>query len=85
MKAYVLLNAEPRKEASIINALQDVKEITNIYSIYSIYDLIIEMDADSTDRIKEIVFNDIRCLEHVKSTITLLTYGEPVINQLLFL
>ena len=81
MKAYVLLSVEPGKEASIIDALQGVKEITNIYSIYSIYDLIIEMDADSMDRVKEVVFNDVRRLEHVKNTITLLTYGEPVINE----
>jgi hypothetical protein len=27
------------------------------------------------------VFNNVRRLDHVKSTITLLTYGEPVINK----
>lgn len=81
MKAFVLLNAELGQEASIIDALRDVKEITNIYSLYGIYDLIIEMEAESMDRIKEVVFNNVRRLDHVKSTITLLTYGEPVINE----
>ncbi|HUS78507.1 MAG TPA: Lrp/AsnC ligand binding domain-containing protein [Patescibacteria group bacterium] len=80
MKAYVLLSTELGQEASIIDALQGVKEITNIHSLYGIYDLIIEMEADSMDRIKEVTFNKVRCLEHVKNTITLLTYGEPVIN-----
>lgn len=81
MKAYVLLNAELGQEASIIDALQGVKEIKNIYSLYGIYDLIIEMEADSMDRVKEVVFNNVRRLEHVKSTITLITYGEPVKNE----
>jgi len=81
MKAYVLLSTELGQEASIIDALQGVKEIITIYSIYGVYDLIIEMEADSIDRVKEVVFNDVRRLEHVKSTITLLTYGEPVINE----
>ena len=81
MKAYVLLNAELGQEASIIDALQDVKEITTIHSLYGIYDLIIEMEADSMDRVKEVVFNNVRRLDHVKSTITLLTYGDPVINE----
>lgn len=81
MKAYVLLNAELGQEASIIDALQGVKEITSIHSLYGIYDLIIEMEADSMDRVKEVVFNNVRRLEHVKSTITLITYGEPVKNE----
>ena len=36
---------------------------------------------ESLEGVKEIVFNRIRRLEHVKSTITLLTYGEPIINE----
>jgi hypothetical protein len=38
------------------------------------------MEAESMDKVKEIVFNRIRRLENVKSTITLLTYGEPVMQ-----
>jgi DNA-binding Lrp family transcriptional regulator len=81
MKAFVLLNTELGQEASITEALEGVKEIIGIHSLYGIYDLIIEMEAESMDRVKEIVFNRVRRLEHVKSTITLLTYGEPVINE----
>lgn len=81
MKAFVLLNTELGQEASITEALEGVKEIIGIHSLYGIYDLIIEMEAESMDRIKEIVFNRVRRLEHVKSTITLLTYGEPIINK----
>lgn len=81
MKAFVLLNSELGQEASIIEALQGVEEITAIHSLYGIYDLIIEMEADSMDRVKEVVFNNVRRLEHVKSTITLLTYGDPVTNE----
>jgi DNA-binding Lrp family transcriptional regulator len=80
MKAFVLLNTELGQEPGIIEALEDVKEITAIHSLYGIYDLIIEMEAESMDKVKEIVFNRIRRLVNVKSTITLLTYGEPVIQ-----
>jgi len=81
MKAFVLLNTELGQEAKITEALKDVKEITHIHSLYGIYDLIIEMEAESMDRIKEVVFNKVRRLDNVKSTITLLTYGEPIINK----
>jgi len=80
LKAYILINSELGREADIISALENVKEIKNIYSLYGIYDLIVEMEADTMDIIKEIVFNKIRRLDHVKSTITLLTYGDPILN-----
>jgi len=80
MKAFVLLNTELGQEPGIVEVLEDVEEITAIHSLYGIYDLIIEMEAESMDKVKEIVFNRIRRLENVKSTITLLTYGEPVMQ-----
>lgn len=81
MKAYVLLNTELGQETAIMESLKDVKEVIGIHNLYGIYDLIIEMEADSMDKVKEIVFNRVRRLEHVKSTITLLTYGEPIFNE----
>jgi hypothetical protein len=32
------------------------------------------------EKVKEVVFNRIRRLDNVKSTITLITYGEPIRN-----
>ena len=81
MKAFVLLNTELGMESKIIEALNGVDEITSIHSLYGIYDLIIEMEADTMDKIKEVVFNKVRRLDNVKSTITLLTYGEPLHNE----
>ena len=81
MKAFVLLNTELGMESKIIEALKGVEQITNIHSLYGIYDIIIEMEADTMDKIKEVVFNKVRRLENVKSTITLLTYGEPLYNE----
>jgi DNA-binding Lrp family transcriptional regulator len=81
MKAFVLLNTELGQEASIIEAINDIEEIKSTRILYGIYDLIIEMEADNMDKVKEIVFNKIRRLDNVNSTITLLTYGESVYNE----
>lgn len=81
MKAFVLLNSELGQESKIIEALEGVEEITKIHSLYGIYDLIIEMEAETMDKVKGVVFNKVRRLDNVKSTITLLTYGDPVTNE----
>jgi DNA-binding Lrp family transcriptional regulator len=78
LKAYVLLNTVLGKESAVVEAIRDVEEVKKTYTLYGIYDVIVEVEAESMDRVKEIVFNNIRRLDNVKSTITLLTYGEPI-------
>ena len=81
MKAFVLLNTELGKESKIEETLNGVEGITNIRSLYGIYDFIIELEAESMDKIKEVVYNKVRRLENVKNTITLLTYGDSIYNE----
>ena len=81
MKAFVLLNTDLGTESKVEESLNGVEEITNIRNLYGIYDLIIEMEAESMDKMKEVVYNKVRRLENVKSTITLLTYGDSIYNE----
>jgi DNA-binding Lrp family transcriptional regulator len=80
LKAYVLLNTELGEEPEVVKALKGIMEIKNIYIVYGIFDIIIEIEVDTMDKVKEIVFNKIRRLNIVKSTITLVTYGESILN-----
>jgi len=81
MKAYVLANTEPGREKLILETLDKVDEISRIHSVYGVYDLIVEVEAESMDKVKEIILNKIRRIEHVKNTVTFWTYGEAVINE----
>lgn len=78
MKAFVLINTELGQEATVVESLEHVPGITDVQALYGIYDVIAEVEADSMDKVKEIVFNSIRRLESVKTTITLITYGEGI-------
>jgi DNA-binding Lrp family transcriptional regulator len=68
------------EEPEVVRALKGTTEIKNIYIVYGIYDIIVELEADTMDKVKEIVFNKIRRLDNVKSTITLITYDKPILN-----
>ena len=78
MKAFVLINTELGQEATVVEALGHVHGINDVRALYGIYDVIAEVEAESMDKVKEIVFNNIRMLESVKTTITLITYGEGI-------
>ena len=81
LKAYVLMNTELGQESAVVEALSRVDGIKDAYALYGIYDVIAELKADSMEKIKEIVFTEIRRLENVRTTITLITYGEPYIRE----
>jgi len=81
MKAYVLINTELGQEATIIKELNEVDGIAGIHSLYGIYDVIAEVEAETMEKIKEIVFNNIRRLSSVKTTITLITYGDGLSRE----
>ncbi len=81
MKAYVLVNTELGQEASVVEELSVVPGINSAHSLYGIYDVIVEVEAETMDKVKEIVFNNIRRLDSVKTTITLITYGKSLIRD----
>jgi len=78
LKAYVLINTGLGRESEVTEALRGVKEITATHTVYGIHDVIVEVEAETMDEVKEVVFNQIRRLDHVKNTITLITYGESI-------
>lgn len=81
LKAFVLMNTELGDEATVVEALNNVEGIKSVYALYGIYDVIAEVEAESMDKVKELVFTKIRRLENVRTTITLITYGEPLIRD----
>jgi len=80
LKAFVLMNTELGQEAAVVKALSRVEGIKSVFALYGIYDVIAEVEADTMEKIKDLVFTSIRRLENVKTTITLITYGEPIIR-----
>ena len=81
LKAFVLMNTELGEEATVVESLNNVEGIKSVYALYGIYDVIAVVEADSMDKVKELVFTKIRRLENVRTTITLITYGEPLVRD----
>jgi DNA-binding Lrp family transcriptional regulator len=57
MKAYVLVNTELGQEAAVVEELSVVPGISGAHSLYGIYDVIVEVEAETMEKVKEIVFN----------------------------
>ncbi|MEM1546702.1 MAG: Lrp/AsnC ligand binding domain-containing protein [Candidatus Methanomethylicia archaeon] len=74
--AYVLVNVETGAENEILDKLASIDEIKEVYFVYGVYDIIVKIEAENVDKIKEIVTWKIRRLDKVRSTVTMVTMGK---------
>ena len=70
-KAFVLVNTELGAERQLQAELKKINGIVGVHQVYGVYDLMIEIEAESPQELKDIVFSKIRTLGLVKSTLTL--------------
>jgi DNA-binding Lrp family transcriptional regulator len=69
--AFVLINAELGKEENILEELRNIEQVKEAHFVYGVYDIIAKVEAESMDKLKEIVTFKIRRLSDVRSTLTM--------------
>jgi DNA-binding Lrp family transcriptional regulator len=73
--AYVLINCDTGTENSIIKQLKEMDSVKEVHGTLGVYDIIAKVETEKPEKIKEAIIGDIRKLDHVKSTLTLLGAG----------
>jgi len=74
--AYVLINTEPKYMESVVATLEKLDSVKEVFPVYGVYDVVAKIQADSMDKLKEIVTWKVRSLKEVRSTITMLILEE---------
>ena len=69
--AFVLINSELGKEENILKELRSIENISEAHFVYGVYDIIAKVEAESMEKLKEIVTFKIRRLSDVRSTLTM--------------
>ena len=69
--AFVLINAELGKEEGLIKGLRSIENVKEAHFVYGVYDIIAKVEAESMEKIKEIVTFKIRRMSDVRSTLTM--------------
>jgi len=74
--AFVLINAEIGAEDEVIIALNKITNVVEAHVVYGAYDIVAKVEAESMNRLKEIVTWKIRRLDRVRSTLTMIVMGK---------
>ena len=75
--SYVLINSNLGTDVEIIEKIKEMMLAQDdvkfeIQGVYGVYDIIIKLSSDNNEKLKSIVTNDIRKIENVQSTLTML-------------
>jgi|TARA_B100000809_G_scaffold87919_1_gene86298 DNA-binding Lrp family transcriptional regulator len=70
--AYVMLNCELGTEAEIIEKLKELEQVTDVFETIGTHDMLVKLQADNFEKIREIVSRNIQQLPKVRSTSTLI-------------
>ncbi|HET6517118.1 MAG TPA: Lrp/AsnC ligand binding domain-containing protein [Nitrosopumilaceae archaeon] len=76
MQAYVLLNCELGSEESIIEKLKNVNLVKEVCGTFGTYDILAKLESRSSEILNNTISTQIRHLDNVRSTTTLLTIDE---------
>jgi DNA-binding Lrp family transcriptional regulator len=70
--AIMLINAELGSERDLIKELRTLENVTEVYEVYGVYDIVLKVESDSMDKLKDTASRKIRSLPNVRSTLTMI-------------
>ena len=70
-RAYVLINTNLGTEDVLQSELKKVEGIIGVYQVYGVYDMVVVVEAESEEQLRDIIFSRIRNLKYLRSTLTL--------------
>ena len=75
--AFVLVNTEMGSETEVLSALRKIANVREAYIVYGVYDIVAKVEAESMDKLKDIITWNIRRLNKVRSTLTMMATESP--------
>lgn len=72
IKAYVLLMTDIGYEYEVCQKVKSIPQVKKAYTLHGVYDLIIDIETDDVNQLKDVIQKRIRSLEKVRSALTMI-------------
>jgi DNA-binding Lrp family transcriptional regulator len=70
--AYVMLNCDLGAEVAIIEQLKELEQVVDVFETIGTHDMLVKLQAENFEKVREIVSRNIQQLKNVRSTATLI-------------
>jgi DNA-binding Lrp family transcriptional regulator len=76
--AIILIQTEIGSESRVLDELMKIPEVKEAYIVYGTYDIVVKVETDALEKIRDIVTNKIRKLPDIRTTVTMIVVEERV-------
>ncbi|MBI4371339.1 MAG: Lrp/AsnC ligand binding domain-containing protein [Elusimicrobia bacterium] len=73
MKTFVLCKLAPGKEQKAVREIRALDGVTEVYMVFGGWDLILSAEADTVDKLSNLIVSRVRAVDGVSATETLVT------------
>ena len=80
-QAFVLISSEIGVESELLKELRRIENVKEAYAVYGVYDIIAKVEADTEEKLKEILTWKIRRLDKVRSIISMIVSSRPALTS----
>ena len=70
--AFVMINVKVGTDRDTVNRLRMIKGVREVYEVYAVYDIVAIIEAETMAELNEVVNSEIRKLDSVTSTNTII-------------
>jgi len=68
----VLINTEPASGEEVLKQLKTLMFVKEVYRVYGVYDALVVTEVEKAEDLKNLVFEEIRRMQGVRSTLTMM-------------
>ncbi len=70
--SYVLINCDIGSEESVMSQLKEVDLVKEVYGVFGAYDIVVLVEADTVESLRDTISWKIRKIENIRSTLTMM-------------
>jgi len=70
--AFVMITADIGREGDVLNELKKIEHVKEACLTYGVYDIVAKIEAETWDKLKEVMTSKVRRLTGVRSTLTMI-------------
>jgi DNA-binding Lrp family transcriptional regulator len=70
--AFIFINAEVGSEEEALKQLRKIENVKEAYGVYGVYDIVAKVEAETIDKLREVITSKVRKLRWVRSTLTMM-------------
>ncbi|MDH3277929.1 MAG: Lrp/AsnC ligand binding domain-containing protein [Nitrosopumilus sp.] len=69
--AFILIKSDLGSEDQVLEKLKKIEQVFHVERTFGDYDMVVKMESEHIEKIREIISWDIKKMEKIRSTLTL--------------